>query len=1124
MGWAAAMSKGLSYEDAVRLLGGKNSKIVTALDKITGGILLGAAITAPALLAWIEARAEFAHLCQDLVRAFSEHRSGFSRYDRTQRLQAAHSVLVVAAYFDALAVADLPFPVKDLNLTKAEQVIMANDGSALSASLASVTDGLIQMAQKTLPQPQEPYETLVESLEQRYYRHFSGAIVKFIRGLDVWDRLTETDRDRFGRALEAVPKEARHRYEELFRRLATDFPEVAFWANQRDHQATRAEIRTISTALGDLARLLGEISEGRSPGKWRAALARAYRADLERPILESGEVPEGLRVPLLGHAYLSPRFRVHSLAFGESPSNESWWEQIEVRDDLENFLVGYLTSPQATRTPLLVLGQPGSGKSVLTRVLAARLPAPDFLPVRVVLREVSASADLQEQVEQAIRAATGERLDWPALARSAGDALPVLLLDGFDELLQATGVSQTDYLARVAAFQRREADQGRPAAVIVTSRTSVANRARVPDESVSLRLEPFDPERITVWLEIWNDVNVEQFAARGLLPLTPAAVLAHRDLAEQPLLLLMLALYDADRNALQHLPSDLRQRDLYEQLLRRFVSREIVKLRPGIPDRDLDEAIEEELRRLSVVAFAMFNRGSQWVSEADLDKDFAALFGARQISANDGLRAPLRSAEIVLGQFFFVHRSQARRDEAQLEAYEFLHATFGEFLVARFAEQVLGDIAARDAATKLTLAAVPQDDDLLYTLLSFSALSVLPSTIGFLAELMARLADSDRRARKSLLERLYTATREPRPARHFESYRPRSLSATARHAAYSANLMLLAVCAAGSIRVSELVNNKNDAVNEWHRQALLWRSQLGSEEWISLVETLALERLWDGELRDIRLSVDNGNFRVPVTDLGWTYGVRLSGGNPGSHVFEYTNQSSYSLRRRTYFLCGTNDDLIDHTLGPLLTSMVGSIDPIVADSKDAVYYSPANMLLKVWLLPLQSLSLAERRDIYERYAAMVTGAAPLPRDEETRYWYALLLLDRLITDEKAPARLAADMLDVLTVRQSDQFVCQLANKIAQCGLTFLGRDNDSDVRIAEALADVLVRDLSLIQTVPGLEAWVRLAELGLPFPGLLLFTEPQAINGLLQSVGDRRPDLAERARRVIKTLDEESLL
>jgi hypothetical protein len=269
---------------------------------------------------------------------------------------------------------------------------------------------------------------------------------------------------------------------------------------------------------------------------------------------------------------------------GETQAPSRHWEQVAVREDLEEFLTGFLTSPHATRSPLLVLGQPGSSKSVLTRVLAARLPAPDFLPVRVVLREVPAQADLQDQLEHAIRSATGERMDWPALARSSGDALPVILLDGFDELLQATGVSQSDYLAKLAAFQRREADQDRPAAVIVTSRTSVADRARIPEESVALRLEPFDPARVTAWLEIWNTVNAVQFAAKGLLPLTPEAVLAHGELAGEPLLLLMLALYDADGNALQHISADIRQGELYERLLRRFASREIMKHHPGLPD------------------------------------------------------------------------------------------------------------------------------------------------------------------------------------------------------------------------------------------------------------------------------------------------------------------------------------------------------------------------------------------------------------------------------------------------------------------------------------------------------------------------------------------------------------
>ena len=178
-------------------------------------------------------------------------------------------------------------------------------------------------------------------------------------------------------------------------------------------------------------------------------------------------------------------------------------EEHPVREDLQGYLISYLTTVGATERPLIVLGQPGSGKSVLTKVLAAHLPAADFLTVRVVLREVLADTDLQAQVEHAIRVETGESLSWPSLARSAAGAMPVLLLDGFDELLQATGIGQSDYLEQVVRFQEREADQGRPVAVVVTSRTAVADRARIPSTgAIVVKLEPFADEQVRRWLTI----------------------------------------------------------------------------------------------------------------------------------------------------------------------------------------------------------------------------------------------------------------------------------------------------------------------------------------------------------------------------------------------------------------------------------------------------------------------------------------------------------------------------------------------------------------------------------------------------------------------------------------------
>ena len=67
-------------------------------------------------------------------------------------------------------------------------------------------------------------------------------------------------------------------FEQRFRRLAGEFPEFAFWVNLVDHQATRAEIRGLRTALTGLANDLLAITTGSAPDPIRAELARAHQA------------------------------------------------------------------------------------------------------------------------------------------------------------------------------------------------------------------------------------------------------------------------------------------------------------------------------------------------------------------------------------------------------------------------------------------------------------------------------------------------------------------------------------------------------------------------------------------------------------------------------------------------------------------------------------------------------------------------------------------------------------------------------------------------------------------------------------------------------------------------------
>ncbi|GAA1856746.1 NACHT domain-containing protein [Asanoa iriomotensis] len=1096
------MAAKLGYADAARLLGGGESTLIKTLDKLTGGLMLGASIALPGVLSWFDAKAEFIRLSHDLVRKASEKRSGLSRYDRTQRFEAAHTVIVIVSFFEALAEADLPFRFADLELTPPEQVTIASG----TATTEPIHDLL--RSEPPIPLAHCGHDINLAALDG-FYRDMSQNLMRFVDRLAVWERLSEGDRADFADRLDVLPDSACRRYSELLGRLGVEFPEVGFWIDLGEHAATRTELRALRAGLSRLEEALAQGSVGNAPDARRASLARAYRAELDLPVVSGGEVPAGLRVPTLGAAYLAQRFRVGAAEPSDKPNDEYWWEQHEVRDDLDEFLVGHLTSSVALTAPLLVLGQPGSGKSVLTKVLAARLPPADFMPVRVSLRDVPAAADLHEQLELAIRKATGERLEWPTLVASARDALPVVLLDGFDELLQAVGVSHTDYLRRVADFQRREAVQGRPVAVLVTSRTAVADRAHVPSGTIVLRLEPFDEPRIDAWLRVWNDTNAESFRAAGVAPLSPTAVLAQRALAEQPLLLLMLAIYDADGNALQKLGADIGEYELYERLLTTFARREIEKHQQGLSDAAMARAVEEELRTLSVVAFAMHNRGNLWITEDELQADLPALFGIpRTPPPGTDLRVPLRAAELMIGRFFFVHRARADTGvDDRRETYEFLHATFGEFLIARFTCQVLDDMAARERVTTMSLAATPVDDDLLHSLLSFTPLTFSTAIPGFVEERMATL---DRHALADLTTRLYRAAAESPAARRYGDYRPRRLPDAARYAAYSANLLLLTLCAAGHVSYADLNSTGEHAVSAWCRQALLWRSQLDVDAWGTLVNAIRVQRLWDRRVRVVHLSFfgDEPRDAEPV-DPYWTYDLPPGHADRGTTGLTNYDESPEFFLRRAQFECEMVDDVVGHTLEPLARTLDTSVHTFAAWLPDAAP-SAAHALLDAWLSPLREETADERRKSYARAAGIATHDWP-PWSREQRLGFASLVLDRLATDDHVQPRVVAEVLHRLVGEGDLDLAKERPNHLLRCVLAFFGRDRECDPllwAIIDATWERIV-DADAADHL-AIEVLLRVHELGLVPEGGMIGGAVWMVRGGWPGALELRPDLERR--------------
>ena len=960
-------SRTLTFADAVRLLGGADEPSVRWLERLTGVAAAGATVATLGGLDLFALRDEVVRWGHAVVGGLRERLAGLHRFDRTQRLVAAHSVIVVVAFYEALDAVLADHPHVAAQLTAAEQVSLATGGAAQEAYI-EVLQQLVDTP-PPMPAPHRPFEAVVDALRE-HYETVADRLVEFLFLLPRNSRRGPTMAVQS--AARSAPELAVRRYTEAYRALAVQAPEFGVWAAMTDAQATRELVRESTV---DLAGQLAELRAGRGDPRAealdavRSGLGRRYRARLERSILSTADAPAHLVLPTLRQGYVVPHGLVRLAGPADRPATESWWAGADRVPDVQGLLLAHLTGPDATAGPLVVLGQPGSGKSVLTRMLAATLPESDFLVVRVELRTVRADASVQAQIEHALYQMLGEHVSWPELARRAGPALPVVLVDGFDELLQATGVNRADYLEQLREFQQREAELDRPVAVLLTSRTVVADRARCPDGTVVVRLEPFDAEQVGAWLQVWNSLNEAGLRARDLRPLPAAVALAHGELAAQPLLLMLLALYDAGSNELQAAGGGLGRVELYERLFTDFVAREVDKGDDGRGPEQRDAAMEAEWRRLGAVALAMFNRGADVISEAELERDIPYLLPPDEVEPvrSDSVRRALTVGQLLVGRFFFIHESRAVRDTGSAErSFEFLHATFGEYLAARHIVAELVDLAEERVHPRRRRQSTV-DAGYLYAATSFATVARRAPLFDFCHGLLARLdADQRRRCRELVLGLLPDAG-FAHPTWSLADYQPRRKPVAARHAAFSANLVCFAVLLSdGPVDVVDLVGEP--VVTNWRRQALLWHSQLDLEDPQRMWQTFRVA--WDLDASPTRLTirVEDGTDVGLLESLPWPPDERPAVGfglRPAmlAHdaVLPADSVTGRSLRRSAFVQ--TAFEVREHlyTLAPYWRN-IGDPRQIVRLSDELL--SDADLLLRLLLTPARIQLVAARVNLY----------------------------------------------------------------------------------------------------------------------------------------------------------------
>ncbi|WP_410644608.1 NACHT domain-containing protein [Amycolatopsis sp. lyj-346] len=834
-----------NFREALRLLGKHDHAIVDRVDAIVGGVILAAGVAsfvgpvaAPAaafaaIWGWVDQKNEATNLLRRALDAVVARRKRTSGFERTQLLAAAHTVLVVSSVFDVVRERLTDNKFNDLDLSFREKRYLTTGQDAVETLYGS-----------TFPMPSSTHgfrENIarVEASQGKV----AERICKFLRGLEAFKNF------RFNPG--EIAESAALRYQSRYFELAGQVPEFMIWAILGEEDANRtlaranhkellSLIKAHSVAFSRLECLLTEITsvvEPRKPSDLTEIVRRAAVAELEEPVISpsvSLSRESEIKFPSIQKSYIEPNYRIASYDRDSHVASEFWWRQIPVHADLDIRLAGFFFNPEAAKIPLLLLGHPGAGKSMLTKVLAARLPNSNFTGVYVPLRHVTADAPIHRQIHEALENSTNGRVSWHEFSDKSADALRVVILDGLDELLQASEHNRTTFLHEVAEFQRRESDQDRPVAVIVTSRIVVADRVQIPVGTPIIKLEDFSDEQISEWRSTWNSSNKREIEGGKVRAVTQEAIEASGVLARQPLLLLLIALYSADPAA-PPIERGISDTMLYGRLMESFALREVDRPAPSQPDA-VAVLVSEQIRRLSIAALAMFNRGRQHVLDIELGEDLAAL------QMSDHARPEMAGNELV-AQFFFIHTSQTNVINGQhpRRSYEFLHATFGEYLVAREIVEVL--LEAGNGLTGKRRNRDP-DDALLFALLAHQCLAGRRSVLSFTSDLMAELSVAHREEVLAVLRRVIHTFRSRHGSDRYVNYLPVQIDHVRELAAYSSNLILLLLAGSkGRVKLSEIWED-DAGERQWHSALSLWRSGLDDGGWNAFLSTIRRHGSW----------------------------------------------------------------------------------------------------------------------------------------------------------------------------------------------------------------------------------------------------------------------------------------
>ncbi len=750
---------------------------------------------------------------------------------RAENAQAANVLIIFTAYFDTIRQI-IPDADKNIFLGEMQPVLVEKSiqNQQIFEQQTEVLFPITEDKSFSLPNVLDgasPYEVVLKG----YYSLITSQLRCYLYDLAYYEQMPEYKKEELNTALNGASEKAVRNYWAQYFILASDSPEFFVLATHQKHVEIKKDIdcgfNDISTKLENIHRF---IDYGRACEAFDS-LDRQYRARIRKPIIGSEKLIRNeleMALPTIDEIYIPQAYKwLQYKEYISLEATDTWKDGGSIGEDIANVL----RHPELGTKPILILGDPGAGKTTLCHMIAGKLLRHEYHTIILYLRDLNADSSVAEQLSQQLKSCY---CDWSTIVRSKPTKPILLLFDGYDELLQASGNTYSNFIQKIVEFQEDLWDsQELIVRSIITSRIALIDKANIPVHTTVFRLQPMDEERINTWCSIWNKKNEAYYRAKALNPFSIEADGNVAILAKEPLLLAMLALYDANNNALQN-NKNLKATELYYCLIRDFVEREKSKDKKfrGLEDAARNDEISKEIERLAIAALGMYNREELYITSDQLEKDF-------QLLLDDDKQAELTNSELLFGRFFFVQRMQACKENEKKNAYTFLHNTFCEFLAAYYISSrllvSLSSLKPRGNYEAQTTSQTCQDT-LLHSCLAHAPLFKRPKICDMIEEWFPLYVQRNKRPATDFDE-LVLQLVECETLRvlrgekwcdlsqitgHFEhdDSKPVMRSLTNYSAVYSINLMVIAALLVKGMPLSRIEDRELDA---WQKLLRFWR-------------------------------------------------------------------------------------------------------------------------------------------------------------------------------------------------------------------------------------------------------------------------------------------------------------